>query len=264
MDVVDVRDFSGADASEPAAKPKKSGCLSWLGELAFVVITALVLSAILRAFVFQIFEIPSGSMENTLQVNDRVFTSKVTDFDRGSVVVFEDPAHWLGSAKTEIGPVRKGLEFIGVLPSSSTRHLIKRVVGMPGDVVRCCGDDGRLSVNGVPLDEPYLFESNGVPVAPSDEPFEVTVPAERLFVLGDHRNASGDSRLHLCDEPVGKLPRGMTAFVPVDHVVGPATAIVTPLNRMQRLRIPDSYAQIPDNAVPAPENPVIVVAGNRC
>lgn len=264
MSVVDVRDFSG-DAPEPEAAPKKkSGCLSWLGELVFIVVTALVLSAILRAFVFQIFEIPSGSMENTLQVNDRVFTSKINDFERGSIVVFEDHASWLGTSTKEIGPVRKGLEFIGVLPSSSTRHLIKRVIGMPGDVVRCCGEDGRLSINGVPLDEPYLFKLNGVPVAPSDEPFEITVPAGRIFVMGDHRNASGDSRLHLCDEPVGDQPRGMTAFVPLDHVVGPATAIVTPLNRMQRLRTPESFAQIPDNSVPAPDKPVIVVAGNRC
>ena len=266
MNAVDVRDFSGGDASQEAPKAqKKSGCLAWLGEMVFIVVTALVLSAILRAVVFQIFEIPSGSMENTLQVNDRVFTSKVNDFQRGDIVVFEDHASWLGKSTKQIGPIREGLEFIGVLPSSSTRHLIKRVIGMPGDVVRCCGEDGRLTINGTPLDEPYLFtDVNGLPVAPSDEPFEVTVPAGRLFVMGDHRNASGDSRMHLCDEPVGDMPRGMTAFVPIDHVVGPATAIVTPLNRMQRLRTPTSFDAIPDNNVPAPAAPVITVAGNPC
>ena len=234
-------------------------------EVLIVVVGALVVSALLRAFVGQLYEIPSGSMEHTLDIGDRVVTQKVTDFRRGDVVVFEDPGNWLNGQVDEArGPLGQLLELIGVLPDSDTGHLIKRVIGMPGDRVACCDADGRLSVNGQPLDEEdYLYSDEEGPVAPSDLDFEVLVPAGRLFVLGDHRDFSQDSRCHLSDESAS-APTGDSAFVPVDLVVGTAWAVVFPVDHVTRLRVPSTYDAVPAPDRPAPAEARISPEGVSC
>ncbi len=253
-------------------EPPKTGVGRRVGsvvkELLIVVVGAVVVSSLLRAFVAQPFVIPSGSMEDTLQIDDKVVVQKVTDFSRGDVVVFVDPGDWLGPEyeAAERGPAGQVLEFIGILPDTSSNHLIKRVIGMPGDTVHCCDDQGRLSVNGVPLEEEdYLYRGDdGEPVAPAEVPFTVVVPRDRLFVMGDHRNDSRDSRCHLADVPAAGGPLGTEAFVPVQNVVGPAFLIAAPFDRFQRLTVPDTFARIPDAAEPAPEQAVIEPEGVSC
>lgn len=230
----------------------------WTRELLIVVVLGLIVSTLLRSFVFQMFEIPSSSMEDTLQIGDRVAVQKVTDFQRGDIVVFIDPGGWLPTQPpVERSPLEVALEFVGVLPNSSDQYLIKRVIGTEGDVVICCDTDGRILVNGHPLAESeYLFREGGVPVAPSDIAFEVTVPADRIFVMGDHRNSSADSRCHLSDLNSSGI-RGDVAFVPRDEVVGVAFAVTYPFSRFQLLHRPATFDDIPDPTAPAPTKPEI-------
>jgi signal peptidase I len=239
---------------------------AFVRELVFVVIGALVVSSLLRAFVGQMFIIPSESMENTLLVGDRVVVQKITGFSRGDVVVFEDPGGWLGSVPTGArGPLDSVLEFVGFPTASSPEHLIKRVIGLPGDKVVCCDADGRITVNGAALNESsYLYtSSDGEQVEPSTTEFEVVVPQGRVFVMGDHRDLSADSRCHLSDLSTGG-PRGAAAFVPEDLVVGPAFAIAAPLSRAEILHRPATFDSVPGPAAPAPAKAVIKPAGVSC
>jgi len=261
-----------ADATETPArsKPKPTTALrqvaSFGRELFLVVVGAIIVSSLLRMFVGQMFIIPSQSMENTLLVGDRVVVQKITNFHRGDVVVFADPGDWLsGETVQERGPIGKMFEFIGVLPDTSTGHLIKRVIGMPGDRVACCDSQGRITVNGQPLDErSYLYtDPSGKQVDPSLIDFEVVVPKGRIFVMGDHRDLSADSRCHLSDLSQSE-PRGEIAFVPENLVVGPAFAIAAPLNRAKRLRDPGTFAQVPQPTSPAPNVAVIKPKGVSC
>ena len=184
-------------------QPKTMGRRTWgfVRELIIVVIGAVVVSSLLRAFVGQMFIIPSQSMENTLLVGDRVVVEKLTNFHRGDVVVFSDPGGWLEEDPADPGPWDKALEFIGLPTKSTPGHLIKRVIGMPGDKVVCCTAKGRITVNGYPLNETsYLYtDPDDDQVNPSDVKFEVVVPKDRIFVMGDHRDLSADSRCHLSD-----------------------------------------------------------------
>ncbi len=188
-------------------------------ELPVLVAVALALTFLVRLLLVQAFYIPSGSMEPTLAVGDRVLVNKLADrpgdVRRGDVIVFDGRGSFLPSeaASAEGLLARAGAAvgtFLGV--SASERDYVKRVVGLPGDHVVCCGEDGRLAVNGVPIDEPYVAPGD----APSDLPFDVVVPAGRLWVMGDHRSDSADSRSHLGD------PGGGT--VPLDRVVGEVAA----------------------------------------
>ncbi len=238
---------------------------SLVKELLIVVVGALVISTLLRAFVGQMFIIPSGSMEHTLDIGDRVAVSKIGGFERGDIVVFADPGGWLPDLGTEeVSPVDRALEFIG-FPSGSTNHLIKRVIGMPGDRIVCCDGQGRLTVNGTPLDErAYLYtDETGVQVAPSEVKFDVTVPAGHIWVMGDHRDASADSRCHLQDVGLDGI-RGGAAFVPESDVVGPAFAVALPLGRAQLLHVPDTFAAVAAPSEPAPKEPVIASKSASC
>ncbi len=140
------------ERSKPA---HRSGLAAAAREFVLIVVGALIVSSILRAFVGQMFIIPSESMQNTLLVGDRVVVEKLTDVERGDVVVFEDPGGWLGAEESgqKRGSVGRFFEVVGLLPDSSHGHLIKRLIGMPGDKVACCDSKGRLLVNGQPLDE---------------------------------------------------------------------------------------------------------------
>jgi len=212
-----------------------------------VLISALALSLIIKTFLIQAFFIPSSSMEDTLAVGDRVLVNKLApgpfDVSRGDVVVFKDPGGWLpGSSATPSAggaTLRNVLTFVGLLPQDSGEHLIKRVVGMSGDSVACCDAEGRVTVNGVALDEPYLKPGS----RPSEVPFDVVVPDGALFVLGDNRQNSGDSRF-----PGAKTGEG---FVPEANVVGVAFTTVWPLDRWSVLRNPEAtFAGVPEPGGP--------------
>lgn len=246
----------------PTAGEKIGGAIK---ELLIIVVGALIIAALIRAFVGQMFVIPSGSMENTLQINDKIAVQKITKFKRGDVVVFDDPGGWLGPDKPDQrGPVGKAFEFVGVLPNSSTEHLVKRVIGMPGDHVKCCDDEDRITVNGHPLDEhKYLFSAAGEQNKPSGIKFDVVVPKDRIWVMGDHRADSADSRCHLNDTTTSGV-KGEGAFVPVSDVVGPAFAIVAPFNRATTMSRPDTYSHVPDPKHKAPAKPKILRHNVRC
>ena len=232
---------------------------AFVRELLAVIIGAVIVASLLRGFVGQMFIIPSISMQNTLQIDDRVVVEKLSSIKRGQVVVFADPGGWLsGTGPAERGPVGRALEFVGVLPDTSTEHLIKRVVGMPGDHVVCCDAKGRITVNDVPLDEvSYLYRgSDGTLAAASKIRFDVVVPAERMFVLGDNRASSRDSRCHLNDKAAGQI-RGENAFVSLDLVVGRAIAVAWPAGDAKRLPAPATYAGVPAPVEPAPNRPLV-------
>ena len=248
-----------ADAVEPTATgseaPRRSTTRRILGfvrEVLIVLIVGLVISALIKTFVVQAFRIPSQSMENTLQRSDRVMVLKFGEAKRGDIVVFEDELSWLPPAAPPDTPTLV-LEFLGVLPRSDSQFLIKRVIGLPGDTVECCGQSGRLMINGVEIDESaYLFrDAGGVAVNPSDMQFKVTVPAGRMFVMGDHRNASADSRAHLCQQG------GTKAFPQLSSVQGPAGLILLPFERFTTFSTPSAFAAIPAPTAPAPDVGVV-------
>lgn len=224
----------GRHARGQDPRPEKGGTGRWLRETAIIVVSALVLSALVRAFLLQAFYVPSASMEDTLLIGDRILTSKITKtltgVSRGEVVVFRDPGDWLEAPPpppTGVrGALRSGLMFIGLLPSDTGQDLVKRAIGIAGDRVACCDVDGRIVLNGVPLLEDYIK-------GPTDQVrFDVIVPPDGVFVMGDNRGDSRDSRYHL------DVNRGA---VPVDNVVGRVFSIVWPLNRVAFVPIPDIF-----------------------
>lgn len=208
-------------------------------EILIIIAIAIVVSFVIRTFFFRAFLIPSGSMENTLQINDRIFVNLIVDsqeqLERGDVVVFEDHQGWLPPVESEPNPFLQALEFVGLYPSGSEQHLVKRVIGMPGDHVTVDPESRQLVVNGTTIDEPYLHpEANG-----SDIDFEVTVPEGEMWVMGDHRNASGDSRAHM-DGP-------NDGFVNIDHVVGRAEVVAWPIDRWGPAGSDDEpFEQVPE------------------
>ena len=229
--------------------------LAFFKELTAVVVGAIIVASLLRGFVGQMFLIPSVSMENTLQVEDRVVVEKFSPIERGEVIVFSDPGGWLtGTTARERGPIGKAFEFVGVLPDTGTEHLIKRVIGIAGDRVICCDGASRLTVNGQALNEAsYLFtEPDGSPIQPSTIKFDVVVPAGHLFVMGDNRDQSRDSRCHLNDLQEARA-KGENAFVPEDLVVGRAVAVLWPFDRRHRLPVPDTFDTVPAGEQPAPD-----------
>jgi signal peptidase I len=210
---------------------------SWLTEVALVVVVTLVVAALIRAFVAQVFFIPSGSMEDTLDRGDWILVSKLStefgDPDPGDVVVFADPGGWLEPSRASSNPIRQLMEFVGLAPDSAEGDLVKRVIGTGGDHVSCCDTAGRVRVNGAPLDETYLFPGNSPGAAPAgcSGEFDVTVPAGYLWVMGDHRAVSSDSR---CQQD-------MSRFVPEDLVRGRAVAVIWPVPHWDLLQRPATF-----------------------
>ncbi|AOZ72543.1 signal peptidase I [Boudabousia tangfeifanii] len=208
----------------------------------FLLILVLVLVTIagVRHFVAQRFYIPTGSMEQTIMPEDYVLASRLTPntvpVRRGDIVVFHDSGHWLGEANSDKVPVwEKGLVWLGLKGDRSSQQLIKRVIGLPGDRVSCCSPEGRLVVNGIAVKEPYLAPGT----LPSEEPFDVRVPEGRIWVMGDNRQNSADSRAHMDLDGKGS--------VPLSDVLGRAVAITWPISRMSFLEdYSEVFSQVPN------------------
>jgi signal peptidase I len=206
---------------------RKKGSL--LKELPILVVVALVVSLFIKTFVVQFFYIPSGSMENTLQIKDRVAVNKVPfiskNISRGDVVVFRDPDDWLPEiidydTNKFVSKAKSALVAVGVLPNPAKQYLVKRVVGVEGDHIVCCTKGGNLTINDVEVTEPYIYAGN----KPSEMKFDVTVPKGKLWVMGDHRGASADSRYH--QEDINK------GFVPISRVTGRVVAVIWPFKNI--------------------------------
>jgi signal peptidase I len=242
---------AGADAAgaEPEAAgagggghvaPKRGGLMSWIREIAIILAVAIVLSFLIKTFLFKAFYIPSESMVPTLEENDRIFVNLFVPrnfaLQRGEVVVFKDTKGWLPAApQSAPNPVQEALEFIGLFPDTSQQHLIKRVIGLPGDHVVCCDANQKITVNGHPLTEPYVNPAE----SPRAMPFDVTVPAGSIWVMGDNRNHSSDSRYHNGVQPG-------SGFVSISDVEGQAAVIAWPLNRLRSLdSYPDTFKDVP-------------------
>ena len=213
---------------------------SFFQEFPFLIVVALVVSLFIKSFIVQFFFIPSGSMENTLQIDDRVAVNRLpfisNNIKRGDVVVFRDPDNWLPVADVSDAPfviakAKAALVAVGVLPNPAKQYLVKRVVGVEGDRVICCTTTGKITVNGQEMIEPYIFAGN----VPSDMNFDVTVPKGKLWVMGDHRGASADSRFHQDDINKG--------FVPLNRVTGRVLAVIWPIKNISLVPNVDALNQ---------------------
>lgn len=227
--------------SGPGGKRRRS----FWRELPVLIAIALVLALVIKSFVVQAFWIPSGSMENTLQVNDRVLVNKLVyhlrPIHRGDIVVFDGTGSWNFGPPADSNIFSKAVsELEGIVGISHDSAIyIKRVIGLPGDQVACC-DLGRVTVNGVPLSESsYLYPGN----KPSEVKFSITVPPGRLWVMGDHRGVSYDSRGHQGDPGGGTIPES--------GVLGRAFVIIWPPSRAGILNIPATFEQPQLNALTA-------------
>ncbi|MGW6687938.1 signal peptidase I [Streptomyces sp. NPDC054961] len=230
----DAVKHEGGAKDEEVARPHRS----FWKELPLLIGIALLLALLIKTFLVQAFSIPSDSMQNTLQRGDRVLVDKLTPWfgsepQRGEVVVFHDPANWLsGESTPEPNIAQKVLSAIGLMPSAEEKDLIKRTIAVGGDTVEC-KKGGPVVVNGKELDEPYIYPGN----TPCDDfPFgPITVPKGKIWVMGDHRQNSQDSRYHQQDPTKG--------FVPVSDVVGRAVVVAWPVTRWSTLPVPETFDQ---------------------
>jgi len=202
---------------------------------------ALLLAIVIKSFFVQAFYIPSPSMEPQFVKNDRILVQKVSYWgggspSRGDIVVFKDPGGWLDESEssTAHSPVTKVMEKIGLYPTGG--HLVKRVIGVGGDRVVCCDSKGRLTVNGHPLDEKSYLPKG---TAPSQLKFDVKVPQDHLWLMGDNRGFSFDSRGHMGNPGGG--------YVDNDLVVGKVFALIWPWKRAELIHRPATFEGIPDS-----------------
>lgn len=225
-----------------------------LQETLVLLVVAVLLAVGVKTFLVQAFYIPSGSMEPGLAINDRILVEKPSYWfggepQRGDVVVFDDPGGWLGEAEMTgpTGMVPEALAKIGLYPSGG--HLVKRVIGVGGDSIVCCDQQGRISVNGTPLAADSFID----PQEDCDGPmadcagWSAEVPEGTLFVMGDNRDESADSSFHLCADGEEPCDRS-TAFVPVESVVGKVVALVWPVGHFKILHRPEIFDEVADPA----------------
>ena len=241
----------------PASRPvgrhgrRRTGWVAFVRDLAIILVVALLVSFLLKTFLIRSFYIPSSSMEDTLQINDRIIVNElvpnVMPVTYGDVVVFRDPGGWLGPTVEPpsnwfLGALDWLGSLVGLTASDSNDHLIKRVIGLPGDHVICCTATGNLTVNGLPLDEPYIKVGPDQAAAPRE--FDVVVPDASLWVMGDNRYNSRDSLGHI-DDPGG-------GFVPIPTLVGKALVISWPIGRWSVLdNYPLTFTGVADARAPA-------------
>ena len=230
-------------------KPDRPGRV--LKETILLLGFAILLALVVKTFFVQSFYIPSESMQPGLEVNDRILVQKPSYWfgepQRGDVIVFDDPGGWLNGLQSAqpMSLVARALAKIGLYPTGG--HLVKRVIGVEGDVIECCDEEGRISVNDTPIDEDEYVEEqkrcNGPMIGCTWT--AGPVPEGRVFVMGDNRDDSADSTVHLCRgnqrncDPTG-------AFVPVDLVVGKVFALAWPLSRASLVHRPDAFDDVPD------------------
>ena len=246
-------DSPGEPGVDPTGAPRRRFAIPGWVEFPLLIVGAFLLAFLVKTFLVQAFYIPSGSMEQTLQVGDRVLVNKVVyrfrPIERGDIVVFDGTGSFISGtpAQPDLNPAAQVARFlgeiVGIAPPSD-RDFIKRVIGVGGDRVVCCDAEGQITINGFPLmEQEYLYPGN----PPSKQTFDVIVPDGRLWVMGDHRSASADSRAHLGDPGGG--------MVPVDRVIGRAFSIVWPLDRAQFLPIPESFAILDEESPPTTSAP---------
>ena len=244
---------AGPDELIPRRRRRRGrGVWALLRDILVIVVVAVLVSFVIKTFLVRSFYIPSGSMEQTLMIKDRILVDELTPrfsgYDRGDVVVFRDPGGWLPVTTTpDRGPLVESFDWlmslVGISAPDSEDHLIKRIIGVAGDHVVCCNQLGQVEVNGTPIDEtPYLDLAEGQN-APQVVPYDVTVPEGSLWVLGDNRDRSQDSRYHTEQPSQG--------FVPLENVVGRAFLITWPLNRFGPIDFHhDVFAGVPEGTAP--------------
>lgn len=232
---------SAAPDEVTGGRRRRSGVRGFIRDVLIILAAALLVSFLVKTFLIRSFYIPSESMADTLLRDDRIIVNQLTPdlvpIARGDVVVFKDPGGWLTPTprpdRSPLADVVVGfLAAVGLSPEDSNDHLIKRVIGLPGDTVACCNEFGQLTVNGVPLDEPYVHLPDGANRVSADD-FVALVPDDGLWVMGDNRWASADSRYNT-DKPGN-------GFVPVSNVVGRAVLITWPIDRWTWL---DNYEAV--------------------
>ena len=235
-----------ADPAEETTEPKARR--SWLTELVLLVVLALLLTVVVKAFLVQPFRIPSQSMENTLQVNDKVLVDKLvghmSQIQRGEIIVFDGTGSWNPPARARGGSVfSRVVHDVGGLfvSGAGQTYYIKRVIGLPGDHVSCCNAQGLITVNGVALHESaYLYPGS----QPSAVRFNIVVPPGRLWVMGDNRADSQDSRFFMCGVPDAQCNSwDRDGTIPENMVVGRAFMIVWPPSRVRLLSVPPTFNQ---------------------
>lgn len=233
----------------PARRAPMRSVLLFLRDVLVIFGIAILVSFLVKTFLVRSFFIPSASMEQTLMIDDRVIVNelvpKAVAVDHGDIVVFKDPGGWLPARPpVEVTGIQAGTEWVlslfGLASPDSNDHLIKRVIGLPGDTVQCCSADGKIMVNGVAITEPYITIPAGETRA-SVIDFNVTVPESSLFVMGDNRYNSKDSRYNT-DKPGG-------GFVGMDNVVGRAFVLSWPMSHWGWLsNYPEVFADVPEPA----------------
>lgn len=244
-----------ASRSSSVRPPKKHHLPLWQ-ETILLLGVALVLAVVIKTFFVQAFYIPSQSMEPGLILNDRILIEKVSYWGdktpaRGDQVVFKDPGGWLQPIESAgpANPVARAMAKIGLYPTGG--HLVKRVVGVAGDTIECCDDEGRLVINGQPLDEGDFVKRSGEtcdgPMPYScDKPWSVgPIPEGHVFVMGDNRAQSMDSSAHMCTTRETECVPG-DEFVPVDLVVGKVFVLLWPADRFSLMSRPDTFEDVPD------------------
>jgi signal peptidase I len=260
----DTSDTPGAPGAKPGGKKRRR---SFWRELPILIVVALAIALLIKTFVVQAFFIPSSSMENTLLIGDKVLVNKVVYHLRpikpGDIIVFDGAGSWnpvlpptpassdpiVRLYKATLLPLFRSIGgLFGTAPGQT--DYIKRVIGIPGDHVACCTAQGLVTVNGVALHEgSYLYPG----AQPSQIRFNITVPPGRLWVMGDNRLISDDSRLHRDDPGSGTVPE--------NKVIGRAFMIVWPPSRWTILSVPSTFQQAGIGNAAAAAGPSLPLAG---